>query len=150
MNENFLNLHVLVTTSVANPNRDDTGAPKQVTYGGVARQRMSSQAMTRSKRLAYELAAGGDQITWRAKGGMVTLATTMATDLALQSGQPLTAAERTALQVLLATGVNALVINTAWLGEQISSHFCLSRKQRGHSLLLNCKRLKAVGRLRQR
>lgn len=111
MNENFLNLHVLVTTSVANPNRDDAGAPKQVTYGGATRHRMSSQAMTRSKRVAYELTAGGDQITWRAKGGMVTLATTMATDLALQSGQPLTAAERTALQVLLATGVNALVIN---------------------------------------
>ena len=32
-------------------------------------------------------------------------------------------------------GVHALVINTAWLGEQISNHFGLIRKQYGHSLL---------------
>ena len=111
MDDNFLNLHVLVTTSIANQNRDDSGAPKQVTYGGVTRHRMSSQAMTRAKRVAYELAAGGDQITWRAKAGMVDMALRLATDLANQNGDPLTAEETTKVQVILTTGVNALVIN---------------------------------------
>ena len=32
-------------------------------------------------------------------------------------------------------GVNALVINTAWLGEQITNHFGLYHEQYGHSLL---------------
>lgn len=111
MNENFLNLHILFTTSIANQNRDDSGAPKQVTYGGATRHRMSSQAMTRAKRVGYELAAGGDQITWRAKGGMVDMALGLATDLADQNGAPLTAEETTKVQVILTTGVNALVIN---------------------------------------
>lgn len=111
MTENFLNLHVLLTTSVANPNRDDTGAPKQVTYGGVTRHRMSSQAMTRAKRVAFELAAGGDQVSWRAKGGMVDKAVALAASLAEQSGSPLTAAERTDLEVPLTIAVQGLVVN---------------------------------------
>ncbi len=111
MDDNFLNLHVLVTTSIANQNRDDSGAPKQVTYGGATRHRMSSQAMTRAKRVAYEQAVGGDQVTWRAKGGMVDMALGLATDLANQKDAPLTAEETTKVQVILTTGVNALVIN---------------------------------------
>lgn len=111
MNPNFLNLHVLTTTSIANQNRDDSGAPKQVTYGGATRHRLSSQAMTRAKRVAYELAVGGDQITWRAKSGMVVMALQLATDLAAQNGQPLTAQEHSKVEVMLTTGVNALVIN---------------------------------------
>jgi CRISPR system Cascade subunit CasC len=108
---NFLNLHVLVTTSIANMNRDDAGAPKQVTYGAATRHRMSSQAMTRAKRVAYELAAGGDQITWRAKSGMIDLALRQAGDLAAQSGAPLDDQDTSRVQVMLATGVEALVIN---------------------------------------
>lgn len=111
MNMNFLNLHVLTTTSIANQNRDDSGAPKQVTYGGSTRHRLSSQAMTRAKRVSYELAVGGDQITWRAKSGMIDMALGQATDLAVQNGQPLTIEETSKLQVMLTTGVNALVIN---------------------------------------
>lgn len=111
MPDNFLNLHILVTTSVANMNRDDTGAPKQVTYGGATRHRMSSQAMTRAKRVAYETSGDGDQVTWRAKSGMIDKAELMASDLADQNGQALTEQEAVRLRVLLATGVNALVIN---------------------------------------
>ena len=111
MNDNFLNLHILTTTSIANQNRDDTGAPKQVTYGGVTRHRLSSQAMTRAKRVAYELSAGGDQVTWRAKSGMTLRAQTMAIDLAQQQGNPLTEQERTEILVLLTTAVTKLVIN---------------------------------------
>jgi CRISPR system Cascade subunit CasC len=111
MPDNFLNLHVLVTTSIANMNRDDAGAPKQVTYGAATRHRMSSQAMTRAKRVAYELAAGGDQITWRAKSGMIDMALRQASDLAAQSGAPLDDQDTSRVQVMLATGVEALVIN---------------------------------------
>lgn len=38
-------------------------------------------------------------------------------------------------EALARGGVNELVINTAWLGEKISSHFDLPRKQNGHYLL---------------
>lgn len=54
---NFLNLHVLFPLAAANPNRDDAGSPKSVRYGGQVRSRISSQAMTRAKRVAAELAA---------------------------------------------------------------------------------------------
>jgi len=111
MTDDFLNLHVLVTSSVANANRDDTGAPKQVTYGGVTRHRLSSQAMTRAKRVDFELTAGGDQISYRAKGGMIDLAMTQGGELAAQSGQPLTDDETAKLRVLLTTSVSALVMN---------------------------------------
>lgn len=50
----FLNIHVLYTLAGANPNRDDTGTPKSLRYGGVDRSRMSSQSMTRAKRVGYE------------------------------------------------------------------------------------------------
>jgi len=111
MNDNFLNLHILTTTSIANQNRDDTGAPKQVTYGGATRHRLSSQAMTRAKRVAYELSAGGDQVTWRAKSGMTLRAQTMAIDLADQQGNPLTVSEEAEILDLITTAVNKLVIN---------------------------------------
>lgn len=54
----FLNVDILFTMAGANPNRDDVGAPKAIQYGGVTRSRISSQAMTRPKRLAYELSSG--------------------------------------------------------------------------------------------
>lgn len=113
MTDDFLNLHVLVTSSVANANRDDTGAPKQVTYGGVTRHRLSSQAMTRAKRMDFELTAGGDQVSYRAKGGMIDLALTQAAELAVQSGQPLTDDEEGKLRASLTTSVSALVMNRA-------------------------------------
>lgn len=111
MNQNFLNLHILTTTSIANQNRDDSGAPKQVTYGGATRHRHSSQALTRSKRVMFETATSGDQLTWRAKGGMVDLALLAAADLAGQTGQPLSTAETTSLQKSLTVAVNSLVQN---------------------------------------
>lgn len=111
MNDHFLNLHVLVTSSVANANRDDTGAPKQVTYGGVTRHRLSSQAMTRAKRIGYELDAGGDQVTWRSKSQMTELAMCSALDLSRQNGAPLTDAEQISLRKLLAVEITSLVVN---------------------------------------
>lgn len=111
MPANFLNLHLLFTTSVANMNRDDTGAPKQVTWGGVTRHRASSQAMTRPKRLMFEQAAPGERATWRAKGGMVDLAVAKIADLAAETGTPLTNDEIEAATTAAGTAITSLVQN---------------------------------------
>jgi CRISPR system Cascade subunit CasC len=109
MNE-FLNLNVLFTTSIANPNRDDTGAPKQVVFGGVTRSRMSSQSMTRAKRRQFEQAAAGDQITFRAKApGFVRYAITMAEEIATAGGTSLTATETKTIEERIGQTVDALV-----------------------------------------
>ncbi|MBA3343228.1 MAG: type I-E CRISPR-associated protein Cas7/Cse4/CasC [Gemmatimonadaceae bacterium] len=46
----FLQLHVLTAYPASNLNRDDTGRPKTVTFGGVPRLRVSSQSLKRSWR----------------------------------------------------------------------------------------------------
>ena len=59
----FINIHVLYTLAAANPNRDASGSPKSVQYGGVTRSRLSSQAMTRAKRVAFETRTPGERTT---------------------------------------------------------------------------------------
>ena len=61
---NYLNIHLLFTFAAGNPNRDDFGVPKTVIYGGAERSRISSQAMTRPKRLYLEKT---DEPTYRSK-----------------------------------------------------------------------------------
>ncbi|MCX7631282.1 MAG: type I-E CRISPR-associated protein Cas7/Cse4/CasC [Geminicoccaceae bacterium] len=46
----FLQLHLLTVYPAANLNRDDTGRPKTVTFGGTTRLRISSQALKRAWR----------------------------------------------------------------------------------------------------
>lgn len=46
----ILELHLLQSFPVSNLNRDDLGQPKSVTFGGVPRGRISSQALKRSAR----------------------------------------------------------------------------------------------------
>ena len=58
---NSLNLHVLFSFAAGNPNRDDAGSPKAVSYGGSTRSRISSQAMTRPKRLHFEAETSGER-----------------------------------------------------------------------------------------
>ena len=50
----FIDIHVLQTLPPSNPNRDDTGAPKTATFGGVRRMRISSQAIKRATREDFE------------------------------------------------------------------------------------------------
>lgn len=50
----FVDIHVLQTLPPSNPNRDDTGAPKSATFGGVSRMRISSQAIKRATRQDFE------------------------------------------------------------------------------------------------
>ena len=46
----FLQLHLLTAYGPSNLNRDDTGRPKSIVFGGVARLRVSSQSLKRSWR----------------------------------------------------------------------------------------------------
>lgn len=46
----FVQLHLLTAYPPSNPNRDDLGRPKTAVYGGVTRQRISSQAIKRAIR----------------------------------------------------------------------------------------------------
>ncbi|MCI1935830.1 MAG: type I-E CRISPR-associated protein Cas7/Cse4/CasC [Bifidobacteriaceae bacterium] len=52
-NRTIIEVHALQTTAPGNLNRDDTGSPKSVVYGGALRTRVSSQAWKRQTRLAF-------------------------------------------------------------------------------------------------
>ncbi|TCJ32310.1 type I-E CRISPR-associated protein Cas7/Cse4/CasC [Parafrankia sp. BMG5.11] len=49
----YVDVHILQTVPPSNLNRDDAGTPKQATYGGVKRARVSSQAWKRATRTAF-------------------------------------------------------------------------------------------------
>lgn len=49
-NRTIVEIHILQTTAPGNLNRDDTGSPKTVVYGGATRARVSSQAWKRPTR----------------------------------------------------------------------------------------------------
>lgn len=101
----FVDVHVLQTVPPSNLNRDDAGSPKQATYGGVRRARVSSQAWkratrrgfveqvdeaslgTRTKRISA-LLAGRIAERGRIDGEAATrIATTMLADLAIKPGK---------------------------------------------------------------
>lgn len=50
----YLDVNVIQTVPAANINRDDTGSPKTVNYGGVTRSRVSSQSWKRAIRHGFE------------------------------------------------------------------------------------------------
>ncbi|MDZ5649989.1 type I-E CRISPR-associated protein Cas7/Cse4/CasC [Nitrospirillum sp. BR 11828] len=54
----FLQLHLLTTYPAANLNRDDTGRPKTVLFGGAERLRISSQSLKRAFRTSAVFADG--------------------------------------------------------------------------------------------
>jgi CRISPR system Cascade subunit CasC len=57
----YLNLHILQTVPYSNMNRDDAGSPKQLQFGGTTRGRLSSQALKRAARVAFEADSPGDR-----------------------------------------------------------------------------------------
>lgn len=63
----YLDLHVLQTLPPNNINRDDTGAPKSATFGGVPRQRVSSQAWKRAIRKDFENYLDPTQLGFRTR-----------------------------------------------------------------------------------
>ena len=63
----FIDVHALHTLPPSNINRDDTGAPKTATFGGVPRQRVSSQAWKRAVRRDFRKHLPADQLGVRTK-----------------------------------------------------------------------------------
>ena len=54
----FIDVHIVQTVPFSNLNRDDTGTPKTVLYGGATRARVSSQSWKRATRNRLEEALG--------------------------------------------------------------------------------------------
>ena len=54
MSHRLLTVHTLTALPWHNLNRDENGAPKQVTEGGVTRARLSSQSLKRAARVGFE------------------------------------------------------------------------------------------------
>lgn len=63
----FIDVHALHTVPPSNLNRDDTGAPKSATFGGVPRHRVSSQAWKRAIRKDFANYMSSDQLGTRTK-----------------------------------------------------------------------------------
>lgn len=63
----YIDIHALHTVPPSNINRDDTGAPKTATFGGVLRQRVSSQAWKRAIRKDFEQYLKPEELGWRTK-----------------------------------------------------------------------------------
>lgn len=63
----FIDIHALQTLPPNNINRDDTGSPKTATFGGVPRQRVSSQAWKRAIRKDFEQQLDPDELGVRTK-----------------------------------------------------------------------------------
>lgn len=63
----YIDIHAIQTLPPSNINRDDTGAPKTATFGGVPRQRVSSQAWKRAIRKDFETYLSPNQLGVRTK-----------------------------------------------------------------------------------
>lgn len=103
----FVNLHILFTMTGANPNRDDAGAPKTLIYGDVERSRISSQSMTRAKRLALEKDSRGE-LSYRSKKMPLEILT-QTEKILLDNGKILSEDERAKLFKKINDAVTKLV-----------------------------------------
>lgn len=63
----IIELHAIQSFAPANLNRDDRGAPKDCTFGGVPRARVSSQSWKRAMRVAFRDASGPIETGTRTK-----------------------------------------------------------------------------------
>lgn len=63
----FIDIHALQTVPPSNLNRDETGRPKTAIFGGVVRQRVSSQAWKRAIRKDFEEFLPADQLGMRTR-----------------------------------------------------------------------------------
>lgn len=62
-----IDIHALQSLPPSNINRDDTGAPKSAVFGGVPRQRVSSQSWKRAIRADFEDTLGREAVGYRTK-----------------------------------------------------------------------------------
>ncbi|MFT4034126.1 MAG: type I-E CRISPR-associated protein Cas7/Cse4/CasC [Patulibacter sp.] len=63
----IIELHAIQSFTAANLNRDDTGLPKEVTFGGVRRARVSSQSWKRAMREQFRVDLGDLKLATRTK-----------------------------------------------------------------------------------
>ncbi|MEU3774093.1 type I-E CRISPR-associated protein Cas7/Cse4/CasC [Streptomyces sp. NPDC032472] len=100
----FIDVHILQTVPPSNINRDDAGAPKEATYGGVRRPRASSQAWKRATRLAFAaLGIAEDDLGTRTK----TIADHLTKAIAGRTALPAEAAARLAAAMIAPLGITS-------------------------------------------
>lgn len=106
----YLNVHILQAVPYSNMNRDDTGSPKTAVFGGVLRARLSSQALKRAQRTAFEADSTADR-TVRSK---ITAGQVLAQALEILAGQgiELDADAREKLEKKSRAAVSKLVKNS--------------------------------------
>ena len=68
MRGNFVALHILRPTVAVNLNAGKDGTPKSIRYGGVVRQRVSSQAIKRAIRVSMRERLNDEDTARRTKG----------------------------------------------------------------------------------
>ena len=98
----YLDIHALHTLPQSNINRDDTGAPKTATFGGVPRQRVSSQAWKRAIRKDFEQHLDRQKLGLRTKR---IVAAVVEEIQALDSTWETSQAEAAAEEILKAAGI---------------------------------------------
>lgn len=142
--ENFLNVHIVHTLPFSNVNRDDTGSPKSSPYGGVQRARISSQALKRAQRVAFEADSAAD-MTLRSKFIPVRVAS-RAKELLEADGVTLSEKEADALAKKIASEVASLTASKEdakgtliWLAEsecEALAHKVVKKHMSGDSMEL--------------
>jgi CRISPR system Cascade subunit CasC len=113
VNQLYVDVHVLQTVPPSNLNRDDAGSPKQATYGGARRARVSSQAWKRATRRAFEQLLPAERLATRTK----KIASLLADRISGRCGIDAEAAARLATFLLDPLGISAgkKVTETAYL-----------------------------------
>lgn len=104
----FIDLHALQTLPPNNINRDDTGSPKTATFGGVPRQRVSSQAWKRAIRKDFPTYLDRSELGVRTKRVVEKIAY-RAVELQGIEAPDLSDDQHRALLVTAATGAEALL-----------------------------------------
>lgn len=100
-----IDIHALQSLPPSNINRDDTGAPKSAVFGGVVRQRVSSQAWKRAIRKDFDSYLSKDDLGTRSKRVVDLVATRVCE---LDEGYDRQAAEKAAAAVFKAAGIKTV------------------------------------------
>lgn len=100
----FIDIHALQTLPPSNINRDDTGSPKQATFGGVPRQRVSSQAWKSAVRNDLQTRLRPEEMGVRTKRVVQKIADRV---LEADSSWERAAAESAAKELLRTGGIKA-------------------------------------------
>lgn len=85
----FITIHTLFALPLHNLNRDDSGLPKSLTQGGVARGVLSSQSLKRAARMAFEENVAPEFGSDRSSRGWSEKIADRATEIATAAGREL-------------------------------------------------------------